>query len=147
MYCVIYFYWNSKWALIRSPVSRWHSVVRVAGFKPVGAEKRSGSIPPSGRRFCPRPGVRTSYALLQVFNTYFWKVGGYRRILEKVSQVSAIEVARDRESDVGSNDESSYIYTTHSRRHSSSQPSSALLDSATFIQFTRLRSSSSRGLM
>ena len=68
---------------------------------------------------------------LQVFNTYFWKVDGYRRILEKVSQVLAIELARD--SDVGSNDESSYIYTTHSRRHSSS---SALLDSATCTLYT-----------
>ena len=67
-------------------------MVRVAGFKPVGAEKRSGSIPPSGRRFCPRPGDRTSYALLQAFNTYFRNVDGYRRILEKVLQVSAIEV-------------------------------------------------------
>ena len=40
---------NSKWAKIESQLSRWHSVVRVAGFKPVGAERRSGSIPPSGR--------------------------------------------------------------------------------------------------
>ena len=46
--------------LIPYPLSRWHSVVRVAGFKPVGAEKRSGSIPPSGRTFWSEPGLRNS---------------------------------------------------------------------------------------
>ena len=51
-------------ALFRYHVSRWHSVVRVAGFKPVGAEKRSGSIPPSGRTFWSESGLRNSLSRL-----------------------------------------------------------------------------------
>ena len=59
-YLVSKFFWNSHRVSSPGPVSRWHSVVRVAGFKPVGAEKRSGSIPPSGRTFCLGPGPRNT---------------------------------------------------------------------------------------
>ena len=48
-------------------MSRWHSVVRVAGFKPVGVERRSGSIPPSGRKFLPHPSLRTNQSDISYF--------------------------------------------------------------------------------
>ena len=57
-------------------MSRWHSVVRVAGFKPVGAERRSGSIPPSGRYKRRTFLLRTSLA--QVSRCFFSRFQGLK---------------------------------------------------------------------
>ena len=57
--------------MVFGEIARRHWVVLVAGFKPIGAEKHSGSIPPSGRNLFPLLGQAMNQVLIIHFGGHW----------------------------------------------------------------------------